>query len=404
MLSLVVVGAWLGGNIGWQALVTQEKYLFLRKIAIAFASIGGTSFNTADLTNAIFTQATLKSTDLRNANLTLTNFHLTKNLDRARVGNTILMNAKVRDLLVSKRGKNKSYAGCNLKGANLANADLSYVNLTEADVSEATFFQANLEGANLTKIQALKTNFQKARMTAAYLEAWNIDSTTQLAEVISDYVYLLNNQQERRPSSGKFAPGEFTKIFQKALHTVDLILRNGLNKAALEHWFWQLKIENEGTELSIRSVEDIGDGVVLVKVNVSATANKQKIHADFTQYYESAFKAIEERYQAQLQSQQRQTEEWREIAHVLASRPINFSLNLPEINAVTSRQSLSGTSVILNLGDGDFESGFPSITAQICEGGKIQTQRMGKLLPAPEIPKLYSGSTTSTGDATRLRK
>jgi uncharacterized protein YjbI with pentapeptide repeats len=71
-----------------------------------------------------------------------------------------------------------------------------------------------LERANLTKTQALNTNFHEAHLTGACLEAWNINSTTQLNGAICDYVYLLNNHQERRPNSGEFAPGEFTKLFQ----------------------------------------------------------------------------------------------------------------------------------------------------------------------------------------------
>jgi uncharacterized protein YjbI with pentapeptide repeats len=188
-----------------------------RRIAFTFAAIGITSFRRANLTDANFTQATLKSTDLRKAIVTRTCWAKVKKLDRARVGGTILINSDIRDLLVTGQGRNKRYIGRNFKGVNLVGADLRDADLTEADISGATLEGACLERANLTKIQALGANFNQTILTGACLQAWNIDSTTQLNGAICEYVYLLNNQQERRPSSGEFAPGEFTKLFQEVL-------------------------------------------------------------------------------------------------------------------------------------------------------------------------------------------
>ena len=45
--------------------------------------------------------------------------------------------------------------------------------------------------------------------------------------------------------------------------------------------------------------------------------------------------------------------------------------------------------VILNLGVGNFQSGFPTITVQLGEGGKLWMQVTGSLPPAPELPELY---------------
>lgn len=201
--------------ISRRALSGDERDAWIRNFAIAFAATGGTSFGNANLTNADFTSAILKNTDFRNATLTRTNLHQTKKLDYARVANTILIDAKVRDLIVTHWGANQSYLGCNFKGANLIGANLNDANLTEADISGATLERAWLERANLTKTQALNTNFHEANLTGACLESWNINSTTQLDAAICNYVYLLNNQKERRPNSGEFAPGEFTKLSMK---------------------------------------------------------------------------------------------------------------------------------------------------------------------------------------------
>jgi uncharacterized protein YjbI with pentapeptide repeats len=60
-------------------------------------------------------------------------------LDRARLGNSILADAAVRELIISGNGNKKSYAGANLYGANLTGANLNLSNLREAKLDQATF-------------------------------------------------------------------------------------------------------------------------------------------------------------------------------------------------------------------------------------------------------------------------
>jgi uncharacterized protein YjbI with pentapeptide repeats len=88
---------------------------------------------------------------------------------------------------------------------------------------------ANLTRANLERTHALDVNFNKAIFTGAYLKDWHIDSATNLDEVICEYIYLLYPQQERRPCSKNFAPGEFTKVCKKASEIVDVIFREGID-------------------------------------------------------------------------------------------------------------------------------------------------------------------------------
>ncbi|NEO34456.1 MAG: pentapeptide repeat-containing protein [Symploca sp. SIO3C6] len=333
--AFAFVFALLGADIGWRGLAEDKKHSWVRPFAIAFAATGGTSFYNANLTEADFTGARLKSTDLRKANLTRTCWREATKLDRARVGDSIISNTAVRELLTSGNGKEKSYVKIDLRGANLARINLSCANLKYADLSEANLQQANLEWANLTETNAVEADFTEARLTGACLEAWNIDSNTKLEQVDCRFVYLLENPKpgtddsERRPSSGEFQPGEFTKLFQEVLNTVDLIFRNGIDWKAFIAAFKKVQVENDGTELAIQSIENKGDGVVVVKVNVSPDADKEKIHSEFTQNYQLALQAVEEKYKAELQAKDREIKIYREkssemteIVGLLAQRPI----------------------------------------------------------------------------------
>ncbi|MDZ7962482.1 MAG: pentapeptide repeat-containing protein [Aulosira sp. DedQUE10] len=368
--------------ISWRVYVGNQKFVWMRKLAIAISSIVGTSFQKADLTDANFRNSQLKNANFSNAKLTHTNFHLAKNIHLSRVDNTILLNPQIRDLAVTKRGANKSFVGCNLKEINLDYSDMSYADLTEADISAATFVGATLEGANLAKVQAIATNFQQTKLTAACLESWNIDSTTQLAGVICDYVYLLNHQQERRPSSGTFASGEFTKLFQVAINTVDLIFRNGLNLQALTVALAKVKAENEDSLLAITSIENKGDDFVVVRVDVATDVNKTKIHAELTQNYEFALKSLEAKYQAELKNKDEQITLYRQHQADLKE--------LMQMIAPAAKKTVDSKLVVLKLGQGNFNTGFP-VTLQIgLEGEHPYFESNGKLPPATELALAYN--------------
>jgi uncharacterized protein YjbI with pentapeptide repeats len=89
----------------------ESRDPWLRKIVIAFAAIGGTSFFQANLTATDFTGATLKSTNFNQAILNKTIFKQAIKLELARPGNTLLVNPQVRDFLIDSRtGSGKDFA------------------------------------------------------------------------------------------------------------------------------------------------------------------------------------------------------------------------------------------------------------------------------------------------------
>ncbi|RAM50841.1 MAG: hypothetical protein C6Y22_15195 [Hapalosiphonaceae cyanobacterium JJU2] len=387
-------------HIAQNAMKADHRYSLIYKTAIAFGATNGTSFRGADLTNADFTKATLKNTDFREANLTRTRFYQAKKLDFARLDNTILSNPEVLNLLVTGNGQKKSYCGANLKGANLIRAGLKGANFKEADINEATFQEANLEWANLTLTQAVGTDFTKAHMTGACVEAWNIESTTKLDNVDCRFIYLLENpkpetdDRERRPSSGEFQPGEFTKLFEEVLNTVDLIFRNGIDWKAFVAAFKQVQVANGDTELAIQSIENKGDGVVVVKVAVPDGADKEKIHSDFIHNYQLALQAVEEKYKTLLQAKdeeihfhRQQSAKIPEMIIALANKPINVQVdNKLENKNMTNSNDVSRKIEIGSVGRDFNASGQALNLGEIDISGEV-TNTINQLPESPEPEK-----------------
>ncbi|MBD1843923.1 pentapeptide repeat-containing protein [Cyanobacteria bacterium FACHB-63] len=366
---------------GWRAFQEHEKFVLIRWLAVEIAAQGGTSFRGANLTEANFAHTTLKGSDFTAAILTRTNFHKAEYLDQAKVNRTILVQAIVRALLVTHRGAQQSYRNCDLSGANLIGADLREADFTEADLSEATLAQAELDRANLTRVQALKTNFERSRLTGTCLESWNIDRTTRLDQVRCDYVYLLNPQQERRPSSGNFAAGEFTKLFQVAINTIDLIFQNGVDWKAFITTARSIQVEHEDVALTVRSIENKEDGVVIVKVNAPETLNKATVHAEFMQTYAATLEALEQRYQAELNAKNEQIVLHQQHQADLKQVMQWFTAQAPQPFV---DRSYSSKRVVLKL-SGGVNTGF-AVTLQIgLEGALPQLETIGQLPPAPEL-------------------
>jgi uncharacterized protein YjbI with pentapeptide repeats len=273
----------------------------LRDANLSEADLSYVNLHNINLIRTYLSGANLSGTNLSSANLSGGNFSGTNlsgaNLSYANLSGTNLSYAYLSDT-------NLSYA--NLSGTNFSGADLSGTNFSDADLSGQDLSGTNLARTNLIRTQALGTNFIGANFTGACLEDWNINSATKLDDIDCQYVYLKSNEQERCPSSGEFTPGEFAKLFQKALSTIDFIFRNGVDWEAFAYSFTKIQVENADEELSIQSIENKGDGVVVVRVNVSSIIDKPKTHNDFIQGYDFAHKVLEERYKAELNSKDAQ--------------------------------------------------------------------------------------------------
>ncbi|MDJ0600677.1 MAG: pentapeptide repeat-containing protein, partial [Crocosphaera sp.] len=334
----------------------------ITNFSLTYSAIRATNFYNANLTNANCKKANLKNTNFSEARLTRTCFKDTVKLNLARPGNTLLANPDVRDLLVNpSSGEGKDFSQVNLRGAYLKEANLQRANLKYADISEATLEYANLSHANLTEINAVKTNFTKVSLTGACIENWNIDATTKLDNIDCQYVYLLNNEKERQPSSGEFKPGEFTKLFEEVFDTVNLIFENGIDWKAFIETLKTVQVENEDTPLEVASIEHKGDGVFVVKVKVPPDTNKEKIHQEFNEIYQLKLETVEAKYKAMLDAKEteitiyrQQSIDMMEIVKTQASRPIHVEAKAMN-NSSDSSKNINirdiNNSGVLNLGE-----------------------------------------------------
>lgn len=237
-IIVILTEALLSAYIGWRALKGDEKKAWIRSLAIAFAAFKGTSFHNANLTDADFTQSTLKSTDFRGSNLTRTCFHLTKMLDYVCPGRTYLENAEVRQLLVTGQGQNKIFDRQDLRGINLQEANLMYASFIDTDLSQANLQEANLFEAKLVRTNLDLANLDKTHLTGAYIEDWGITSRTRSAFIDCEYVYLkLPTEGDRDPNRmppsglGNFEANDFSIFITSVLATLDLYHKQEINSS-----------------------------------------------------------------------------------------------------------------------------------------------------------------------------
>jgi uncharacterized protein YjbI with pentapeptide repeats len=383
-LWAVIAGA-LAVYVSGQSRREDQRFIPIINLATSLCTIGGTQFRGANLTGANLQSGNFAQTNFTQANLTQTNFQLARKVNQARVTGTILQVRSVRDLLTSHRGERRSYVGCDLRGAYLVEAALAAADFTDANLQNANLSGAWLDRANLTRVQAIGTDLRNCHLTAACLEAWNIDQTTQLAGIDCEFVYLLDQQQERSPSSGVFVAGEFAKLFQKAIDTVDLIIRNGVDWQSLNQTIKQLQVEQGDTPLTVRSIENKGDGMVVVKVAVAPETDKAQFYESFQATYAATLQSLEAKHQATIAAKDAQIELYREQQNDLKQ----ITQLLAAGNPGRSVKPITAQCVVLKLNTGNLTTGF-AVTLQIGpEATTPHVEVSGHLAPAPELWAAY---------------
>jgi uncharacterized protein YjbI with pentapeptide repeats len=296
-----LVGAALGSYVGRLALNGDKRFRWIWKITIAFASTEGTSFRDADLTNANFTQAVLKSSDLRNAILTHTCWYQAKKLDCIRPGTTYLSNVQLQQWLIHRKGQYKNFARQDLRGVNLQRVDLTDAIFTGADLSKANLQNADLSRAKLVQTQLDGTDFTGATLTGACIEDWGITHDTKFDGVRCQYVYMRlptkeNPDPHRKPDNNKevFADGEFGDFIQPIFDTLDLYHNQDVDPRAIAISFKQLAENHPDAELEIVAMEKRGQDKFLLRAKTAATADKSELSGEYFDTY-NEIKSLPER-------------------------------------------------------------------------------------------------------------
>jgi uncharacterized protein YjbI with pentapeptide repeats len=329
----------------------------------------------ADLVNADLSDADLFRANLQDANMQGVNLGKTyvvkadlkatnlswANLQRANLLGADLSQAILCDAsLVEANLFRVRFAAANLQQAILQESVCEAAQFDGAKLGAANFHKADLTGASLYKVDAVGTDFSRAVLTGACIEDWNISSSTDLQGVVCDYIYLQENNQERRPHGSDFQPGEFTQRFQKFLETVDLFFVDGVDWKAFLTSFQDLQLQYGDENLAVQGIERKGQSSFEIRLAVPPEADKAELERVAYERYEINLKALEAQYQQQLvltEQYRQQADELKdelldayrqqakqpgadmmEVVKLLASRPINV-----EATAVADNQSKQTT-------------------------------------------------------------
>ncbi|NEP01345.1 MAG: CHAT domain-containing protein [Symploca sp. SIO2E9] len=389
-VAMVIAIALLPTYIAWQALAENHRYISLGRIAITLAATGGTSFRHADLTNANFTRAILKNTNLE-ANLTCTCFDQAKKLHLARVGGTYLNNSDVRQLLITRKARQKNLNRLNLRGVNLAGANLADVNFTGTDLSEANLQNANLFRAKLVQVQLDKTDLTGANLTAAIIEDWGINNDTKLHGVRCEYVFMREPTRDdpnpyRKPDNWeeKFKDSEFSDFITPILKTLDLYHNQGVNSRAIAIAYRQLVENNPEADLQIVAMELRGNNKdkFLLRLETSQATGHSELSKEYFDNY-NQLKSLPTDHLLLLLA-----EKDNQISRLEKMIGTAISPCPSEIVAPVNQQQ--NKLVFLMIGARDAEQGFPSVMAQIwLEDVKLLASCQGNLPLETEIIQLY---------------
>jgi uncharacterized protein YjbI with pentapeptide repeats len=396
VLAVAIAGSLLclGIYVGWYSLShnakDDRKFTFTRKIILAIAAIGGTNFQGSTLTDANFTKAILKNTDLRGAEMIGTSWFLARGLERARVGESYLQNPRIRRLVttgaVSREENERKFDGLSLRGVNLISANLANASLIGADLSEANLYKADLSGVKLIQTQLDRANLMGTTLTGAYIQDWNITSGTQLKEVNCNYVYMglpTDPDPYRKPDNYEenFEIGDFEDFIKPLVETLDLYHSRGIDPRAFAIAFNQLVENHPDGEIEIVAMERRGSDLdkFLVRARTSPRVNRSQLHAEYFSDY-NRLNALSAR----------------NLLLELAQRDHQISMLTGMVANLTKRSDLEvsppyrlGKRVVLNIVDGSFERGF-SVILQIGEDGALPSVEIPGRLPASrEIQKSY---------------
>jgi uncharacterized protein YjbI with pentapeptide repeats len=278
----------LGIYFGHRSLFGDQRYLRIRRFAVAIASMRGTRFQGATLERANFTEAVLKNADFTKANLTQTVWYQAELLHQSRVEGTPLSNPKIRRLVVTREGKGCKFDGQDLQGLNLKEANLEDASFIDTNFYHTDLQGANLSGALLVRTQLDQADLRQACLTGACIKNWGITKKTQLARVRCEFIYLEYDQEKRSrfPDSRDFKRGEFLSFLRPYLHSVDFQHDRNIDPKVAAIAFNHLAKQYQ-KDIEIVGIESQQTGVSL-KVNLPDSSQSAEFQQKYQAYYQQA--------------------------------------------------------------------------------------------------------------------
>ena len=292
------VGVFAQGNIfvgiGYSLVVLFFLRLSYVSLMVAFEEIRkatGTSFKGAMLPKTKFMAAILNNCDFTDTKLyqiDWTHVHFMRCKFSGYLDNQL-----VRELSVSRIGTNENFSSMNLSGLNLVGVNLCGANLAATNINQTNLSQADLINVNFSNVLAIKTDFTNANLSGACIENWAITSDTVFTDTICSHIYLDRAKQERKPASGSFAQGDFEKLVIQFTRTLDFLFRNGIDSQSFDFALNNLIEDYAQMGISLKGVDDLGDGDRLVRFNTVSDAPKAEMHAQFTEEYTAMHQQLE---------------------------------------------------------------------------------------------------------------
>ena len=301
----------------------------LRDLALAWASVGSTSFRNLDLSQVNFAGATLANTDLRGRSLYRTCFRQAQRLDRARTDNRYLDldNPKVQALLAHGTSADKDLRGLNLQGINLRQtadcpaADLQEIDFTGSNLSGADLRGANLSGSSLMQVNLVNADLSGATLTDACIQDWNINASTRFQGVICDRIFLRRSPQghflDPQPERGEFQPGDFETWIAAIQRSISLSFQTALNPQALAFALTQTALNYDLPDLlSVQRIDQQSGGATAqidIAASSVATLDKAEVHQAIATQYQAAVQRLEAGYELTLQAKDAEVQHVRQL-------------------------------------------------------------------------------------------
>ncbi|BAS56840.1 MULTISPECIES: pentapeptide repeat-containing protein [Leptolyngbya] len=275
--------------IGKKAVQPNQQFLETIQWASRIVTLmGGTSFRAANLAGANFSQADVRHTDFRGANLFQTYWWDVKGLEFARLEQTYLADARVRKLVTTLNGQSQNFDALNLEGVNLKDAILKGASFVETNLHCAILQAVDLRDSILVRVTLTGADLSGADLTGICIQDWSINSETDFSGIRCDYVYreFENNQPTNRyPSDRDFQPGEFESLFQKLTNAVELVFQDQIDWRALSFTFEKFRLEDDGMGLELKGIEQRGN-YWIVKVTHGEGVSKQQVEQQVQSTYE----------------------------------------------------------------------------------------------------------------------